>query len=262
MSEQDELLAIARHAVALGADLLHSGRPARITEKADRDIVTDIDMTIERAVRSYLASVTPSMGFLGEEHGTSGPDAEYVWVLDPIDGTANFAHGIPLCAIQLALTRQNVPVVAAVVAPFLGLRYHASAGQGAFCNDEPIRVRETTELSRSIVSLGDFATGDDGKQSNIRRLRLINNLADQAERVRMFGSAALDLASVAHGRTDAAIILSNKPWDIAPGALLVREAGGQVLDDKGSRHTSESPATVAVCSGLAPPIVSLLAACC
>jgi myo-inositol-1(or 4)-monophosphatase len=234
-------------------------RRIRCGEKGDRDIVTDIDIKVEQEIRSYLARRTPEVGFLSEEEGATG-DTEYVWILDPIDGTSNFAHGVPLCAVSLALAHKGRPMVAEIAAPFLDLRYSAIRGGGSFVNGDRMRASRTSELTKSIVSIGDYAVGVHAEEKNKQRIRLATLLAARVERVRMFGSAALDLAWVAEGRTDAGVILGNKPWDTAGGVLIARESGALVLDGSGESHSSSSPDTIASCPGIADVIVSLVQA--
>jgi myo-inositol-1(or 4)-monophosphatase len=178
--------------------------------------------------------------------------------LDPVDGTSNFAHGIPLCAVSLALIRGGEPVVAAIEAPFLNLQYHAAKGLGAFCNGGRIRVGERGELRRAIVSIGDYAVGEGAEEKNRTRIALTRRLAERVERVRMWGTAALDLVWVAEGRTDATIILSNDPWDTAAGVLIAREAGARVVDAKGDRHDVYSKETIAAGPQLIDEILGLV----
>lgn len=258
MTTNGDLLQIARDAVALGADMVKNTRPRQIREKSDRDIVTDVDIEVERAVKDHLKKETPDIGFLGEEEGTTDPDAEYLWTLDPIDGTSNYAHGIPLCATQLALLHNKRSIVAAITAPFLDLRYYATEGTGAYCNDHQIRASQADTPSKAIVSIGDYATGQQAPEKNSHRLRLTALLSEKVERVRMFGSAALDLAWVAESRTDATVILANKPWDTAAGVLLAREAGALALNGNGDPHDFQSSDTVVTSPHLANTMVSLV----
>lgn len=257
MKTIEDLATIAQHAVELAAELVKTATPHQVIEKSDRDTVTDVDIKVEQEIRAYLRRLTPECGFLGEEEGHTGGD-EYVWTLDPIDGTSNFVHGLPLCAVSLALVHQGRPVVAGIAAPFLNLRYSAISGQGSFANGNRIRASRTSELAKAIVSIGDYAVGADAEAKNEQRLRLTTLLAQRVERVRMFGSAALDLAWVAEGRTDATVILANKPWDTAAGVLIAREAGALVLDSSGEPHTFHSSDTLAACPGLADAVVSLV----
>jgi len=253
----EDLAAIARDVVKLAAELVRTATPHQVIEKSDRDTVTDIDIKVEQEVRAYLRRLTPECGFLGEEEGHTGGD-EYTWTLDPIDGTSNFVHGLPLCAVSLALVHQGRPVIAEITAPFLDLHYSAISSQGSFANGNRLRASRTSELTKAIVSIGDYAVGANAEAKNQQRLRLTMLLAERVERVRMFGSAALDLAWVAEGRTDATVILANKPWDTAAGALIAREAGALVLDSSGEPHTFHSLDTIAVCPGIADAVISLV----
>lgn len=257
--ELTQLTRIAEQAVGIGYDIIMNTAPANVQHKGDRDIVTDVDLTIEYKVREFLNKMTPNTDFLGEEEASStrlDSDRD-VWTLDPVDGTSNFAHGIPLYAISLALVRQGEPIVASIVAPVLGLHYVAAKGRGAFGNGVQLQVSNADSLSESVVSIGDYAVGDHSASKNERRLRLTALLAERVERVRMFGSAALDLAWVAEGRTDATIILANKPWDTAAGVLLAREAGALVIDATGKTHNFTSTATIAVSPGIGTPLTAL-----
>lgn len=259
MIDLARMLDIAREAVSIGADLLRTSTPHLIRAKSDRDTVTDVDVKIEQEIQAYLLRATPGIGFLGEEHGQA-PESNHqiVWTLDPIDGTSNFAHGVPLCAVSLALVSQHQPVVATITAPFLGLRYYAIKNAGAFVNGERMHTSRTGELRQAVVSVGDYAVGVNAVSKNKRRLEITALLAEQAERVRMFGSAALDLAWVAEGRTDATVIMANKPWDTAAGTLLAREAGAVVTDARGDQHTFNSSETIAISPGIASELLSLI----
>src|SRR5438309_957714 len=148
--------------VGVAAELIRSRRPAAVTDKGDRDEVTDVDLAVERTIRDLLAEATPGIGFLGEEEGRSGDTArtQQTWVLDPIDGTVNYAAGSSLCAVSLALLEDGQPVLGVIDLPFLDQRYWATAGGGAFLNDRPIHAPETARtINEGIVALGDFATG-------------------------------------------------------------------------------------------------------
>jgi myo-inositol-1(or 4)-monophosphatase len=255
-----ELLGIAQEAAEIGYQLMTTSTAGKISEKSDRDLVTELDIRIQHDIQDHLHRATPDIDFLGEEDGggTLDETADYVWALDPIDGTSNFAHGIPLCATSLALVHRGEPVVGVIVAPFLGLRYHATKGGGAYCNGKPIHASDTTELSRAIVSIGDYATGPDAPEKNRRRFAVTQALAESVERVRMFGAASLDLAWVAEGRTDACVILSNKPWDMAAGVLIAREGGASLLDADSSLHSFSSSSTIAATSAVDKAVLATI----
>ncbi|GAA1264604.1 inositol monophosphatase family protein [Sphaerisporangium rubeum] len=252
-----DLLPIAREAVAIARRIIVSRVPDTVMTKGDRDMVTDVDLRVEEAVRDFLTVETPGVGILGEERGRTGGDALW-WALDPVDGTANLSHGSPLCGVSLALVEGDQGVLAALDLPFVGTSYSAVTGGGAYAGDERIAVSGATELIDAMVSVGDFAVGPGAGPKNRLRLALLARLGERAQRVRMFGSAAIDLTWVAHGKLEACVILSNLPWDTMAGALLVREAGGLTLDLDGTPHTTASAATIAVCPGLRDTLMDVL----
>jgi myo-inositol-1(or 4)-monophosphatase len=251
------LLPVAFQAADIASELIRTRRPASVTEKSDRDLVSDVDLAIERKVRAYLAEATPDTGFLGEEEGRSGnPASGWLWTLDPIDGTSNFAHGLPLCAVSLALLHDGRPVLAVIDAPLLSERYHAVEGHGAYAGTRPLTASTTTRLRDAVVAIGDYATGQEADRKNEQRLAVTIQLTPRVHRIRMLGTAALDLAWVADGRLDASVTLGNKPWDTAAGVLLAREAGATVTDSDGHPHDLNSAATIAA----APALISQLTA--
>ncbi|MDH2424887.1 inositol monophosphatase family protein [Sphaerisporangium sp. TRM90804] len=253
------LMPIALEAVAVARELVTTSLPGVVTSKGDRDMATEVDFAVERAVREHLARHTPAIGVLGEEEGTDGRVHNGLqWVLDPVDGTVNFVHGLPLCGVSLALVRDDTAILGVIDLPFLGSRYAAAEGGGATADDEPIKCSTTATLDAALVSMGDYAVGDDAGRLNRDRLAITRLLAARAQRVRMFGSAAIDLVWVAEGRTDACVMLANKPWDTAAGVLIAKEAGALVTDADGTPHTTASGATLAAAPGVLPELVALV----
>lgn len=272
-AQLDRYQQIALQAVSIGTRTLTDAHgPGRITDKTDRDIVTETDFHVQQAVMRHLSAATPETVFLGEEQTgqiaddaltqitpAEFGDAPLAWVLDPIDGTSNYAHGIPLHAVSLALACFGEPVVAVTAIPVLNTTYHAIRGGGAFCNSQPTRVRNTTDLRKAIISINDYATGDNAETKNQRRLAITAALIPAVERIRMFGAATIDLAFVAAGLTDAAILDTNKPWDTAAGVLLAREAGATVTDLNGHPHTATGASTLAAAPAIAAQLTQLTA---
>lgn len=256
VTELARLRRIADGALDLARSLVTHERVAETRDKGDRDPVTALDTVVEDAVRRYLRAATPDLGFLGEETGGSlnGPS----WVLDPVDGTVNLTHGLPLSAVSLGLVDAGRAVLAAVDLPFLDLRYSAALGAGAHRDGERLRPAPATRLRDAVVSLGDYAVGQHADRKNAVRLRVTSRLAGRAQRIRMLGSAVIDLAWVADGRLGASVVLANRPWEGAAGALLAREAGAVVVDVEGRDHTMDSTSTVAVAPGLAEELLELL----
>lgn len=181
------------------------------------------------------------------------------WVLDPIDGTSNFAHGLPLCAVSLALVERGESVIGVIAAPFLGLRYHATKGGGAFVNEHPIQASSNDDPGHAIIAIGDYAVGPGADGKNDYRRSVTRSFVENVERVRMIGSAALDLVLVTEGRFDACVLYWNKPWDTAAGVLIAREAGAIVADTAGVPHGFSSSTTVAVAPRIAAALWPLLA---
>lgn len=254
------LLRTAVVATGLAADRIRQQAPGKLTAKGDRDYASEVDYAVEREVRDYLADSTPSISMLGEEEGITGPAGRLRWALDPVDGTVNFAHSIPLCGVSLALVDGRQPVLGVIELPFLGNRYTAVRGEGASRDGEPIQASATARLRDAVVTIGDYAVGQDADRKNEPRLAITAHLARSALRVRMLGSAAADLAWLADGRTDALITLSNKPWDTAAGVVIAREAGIAVVDSDGTDHTVESQATIAAPPGLLPEVLAVVQA--
>jgi myo-inositol-1(or 4)-monophosphatase len=255
------LLLAAEAAVDVGARIMRQGRShiGALIAKGDRDFATDVDVHIESAIRASLAETTPEIPFLGEEGGGEANLGHARWVLDPIDGTINFARGMGLCTISLSLVVAGEPVLGIVDAPFLGERFIARSGEGAYLNGSQIAVFEIPALREAIVGIEDFKVGVGSEEENRIHLAVLARLARESLRVRMLGSAALDLAWLACGRLNATLMLSNLPWDVSAGLLLVREAGGVVYDYDGTSHSPESRYTLASVPTLGGQISQIVA---
>jgi myo-inositol-1(or 4)-monophosphatase len=262
MKTQQEFLEIAWQATQIGSKTLGTSQPGTVRHKGDRDLVTDVDLAIQHDIADFLARATPDIELLAEESAQQ-PDiatAEWLWVLDPVDGTSNFAHGLPLCAVSLALLHRGQGEVAVTHAPLLGRTYHAVKDNGAFLNGQPITASRTGSLNEAIISLGDYAVGPDSTVLNRQRLALTAELVPLVERIRMVGAATLDLAFVAEGALDACVMMSNKPWDTAAGVLMAREAGALVTDADGEPHTHQSASTVAATPEIAGQLATVIEA--
>jgi myo-inositol-1(or 4)-monophosphatase len=200
----------------------------QVSLKGPRNFVTAADRRAEEIVREELAKARPDYGFLGEEGGAhAGADNSHRWIVDPLDGTTNFLHGIPHFAVSIALERSGVVVAALTYNPANEELFVAERGKGAFLNDRRIRVAARKQLADAVVACGlpHFGRGD---------LALARREIFAAQQhfggLRRFGAATLDLAWVAAGRFDAFWESNLSPWDMAAGMLLVREAGGFVSD--------------------------------
>ncbi|MEO3799415.1 inositol monophosphatase family protein [Nonomuraea sp. B1E8] len=253
------LLPIAERAVSIASEIIRTKAPGVVTARGDRDMATEVDYAVEHAVRESLSRETPEIGFLGEEEGVSHTGDGLMWALDPVDGTANFLHGIPLCGVSLGLVDKDTPTLGVIDLPLLNLRYSAAEGAGAVVNESEIRVSDARDLRTAIVAIDDYAVGENADERNRPRLALTQELAARVQRTRMFGSAAIDLAWVADGRIDANVMLSNNPWDTAAGVIIAREAGATVVDLDGSPHSMTAQATSAASPALVADLVELIA---
>jgi myo-inositol-1(or 4)-monophosphatase len=255
----ESLMPVALEAVDLAHDLIKTMAPGALTPKGDRDMASDVDFAVERRLREFLGQRTPSIAFYGEEEGRQGPGRpDLEWVLDPVDGTVNFIRTIPLCAVSLALLRRGEPVLGVVDLPFLDSRYSAVLGGGTHLHGRRLRIEAGRPLKEVVVAMGDFAVGVNAVEKNRLRFKVAELLASTALRVRMVGSAAVDLAWVAEGKIDASIMLSNNPWDTAAGVLLAREAGARVVDADCSEHRIDSRATLASAPGVVEDVLAIV----
>jgi myo-inositol-1(or 4)-monophosphatase len=241
-------LACARAAAAAGAAVLVSPREGwEVREKGRADLVTDVDEAAERAVLEVIAQHFPDDPVLAEESGGAGPDEERRWVVDPLDGTINFVHGHPFTCVSVALVDERGPAAAAIRAPFLGEEYWAVRGGGAYLNEHPLRVSVVDDAAQSLIGTGFPFRPGKGRSEPF--FRLVSELVGTTHGVRRAGSAALDLAFVAAGRLDAFFELGLKPWDVAAGILMVREAGGTVASWPGDREAPEWSGRVLASNG-------------
>jgi len=201
----------------------------QVSRKGPGDYVTDIDQAAEAAIIDILRQAYPSHGFLGEESGQQHADAEYQWIIDPLDGTTNYIHGYPVYAVSIALARRGQVEQAVIYDPSRNEMYTASRGSGAFLNERRMRVGKRIRHHDALLG----ARWSAGAAADLtRRFR---RMADESAGVRRSGSAVLDLAFVAAGRLDGFCGVGLKPWDMAAASLLVLEAGGLIADFDGEQ---------------------------
>jgi myo-inositol-1(or 4)-monophosphatase len=209
----------------------------KVRSKRANDFVTQVDQAAEEAIIDTVKKAYPDHGFLAEESGASEGAADYVWIIDPLDGTTNFIHGFPQYCVSIGVQHRGALAHAVVFDPNRNELFTASKGSGAFLNDRRIRVT-------GLAKLGDALVGTGFPFKELTRLELytrqLQNVMKTCSGVRRAGAAALDLAYVACGRLDAFWELGLAPWDMAAGALLVQEAGGLVGDLKGEQSYMES----------------------
>lgn len=193
--------------------------------KGATDLVTHVDLGSEKIIKEILKSQFPEHQFLAEEGGIETSDSEYLWVIDPLDGTTNFVHGYPLYAVSIALYHNKLPIVGVIHHVSTDEVYSAIAGGGSFCKGKPLRVSETRELHQSLLATGFPYTHDQIWSKNMEHFKL---LTDLTQGVRRGGAAALDFCHVARGWLDGFWEYQLGAWDMAAGVLIVQEAGGKV----------------------------------
>lgn len=216
-------------ALKAGKMLADNMKAAReITFKGAVDLVTDFDKKAERMIFESLSSVFPNHAFLAEEGLLKEEKGAKVrWIVDPLDGTTNYAHRFPIFCVSIALEKEGELSLGVVYDPMRGEMFSAMRGKGAYLNGEKIKVSSVRELDKSLLATG-FPY--DIRESNVNNIDHFSHFAVRAQAVRRCGSAALDLCYVACGRFDGFWELKLNPWDVAAGALMVEEAGGQVSD--------------------------------
>ncbi len=236
-------LELALAAAAKGAAIVRNGFGShKITEQKGRlDPVTEIDHASEQAIVSLLTEHRPDDGLLGEE-GSSRESTGRRWIIDPLDGTVNFIHGIPQVAVSVALYDGDDPLVGVVHDVIHDEIFAAAAGQGATLNGEPIGVSTTTEMHRAVVVTG-FPYDHDKYAAAYARA--VGAVLERVNGIRRLGSAALDFCWVGCGRFDGYWEYNLGPWDGAAGVLIAQEAGATITDGRGGRYTLASPHFVA-----------------
>jgi myo-inositol-1(or 4)-monophosphatase len=258
VAEVDELRAACAEAARLGGAVLRArwGQARTIELKGGIDLVTDADRASEAAVLGFLAARFPGAAVLAEESGASGAGAGGLrFYVDPLDGTTNYAHGVPHFAVNVAVADAGGLAAGATLDPLRGELFEAARGRGAALNGEPLRHSARTELRGALLVTG-FPY--DIHQRYEEPLRLFGAFVRRARAVRRFGSAALDLAYVAAGRFDGFWELRLKPWDIAAGIVIVREAGALVTDLDGGDRMLEGGDVVAAPPALLAPMLAVI----
>ena len=226
-----------------------------VRAKRPNDFVSEVDHAAEEAIISTLHHAYPSHGFLAEESGEKDLKADYVWVIDPLDGTTNFLHGFPQYCVSIGLLHKGKPQQAVVYDPNRNELFTATKGAGAYLNDRRLRVSRTDKLPDALLGTGFPFKELEHVDEYLRGMR---NLMRICSGIRRPGAAALDLAWVAAGRTDGFWEMGLSPWDMCAGALLVREAGGLVGDFQGEDKYMESGRIVATNAKLFSAVLKAL----
>ena len=215
------------------ADFALAG-PTDVRQKSAFDLVTEVDVNIERFLTDAILDAFPGDRIHAEELSHTQPITGRIWVIDPIDGTVNFAHSIPLYGIQCCLFAEGEPVLAVIYLPRQQEMYTAMAGHGCFLNGKQVWVDKAVGTENAVISIGDFTHKSDRLAA--LQYRAVGHLYPRIAKLRMYGTAAVDCAWLAAGRLSATVFTTRNLWDIAPGILMIREAGGIVLGLDGAPY--------------------------
>jgi myo-inositol-1(or 4)-monophosphatase len=229
----------------------------RVSQKQVNDFVTEIDQASERIIIDTLLTAYPDHGILAEESGSQhgNPNADHIWIIDPLDGTTNFIHGFPVYCVSIALQVRGKLEQAVIYDPTRNDLFTATKGRGAYMNERRIRVSKRVRLNECLISTGfPFRPEDDFN----KYLRLMGDVMQRTAGLRRPGAAALDLAYVAAGFSDGFFELGLQPWDMAAGALLVTEAGGLVGNFTGDANYLEHKECMAASPRIYAQLVPLL----
>jgi len=237
-------LEIAKEAGRAAGEILRSmmGKIHEISKKGEIDLVTEADLAAEKAILKMINRHFPDDALLAEESGKQGPAGARTWIIDPLDGTTNYAHGFPFFAVSIALEMENQVVAGVVYNPGMGELFEAVKGKGAFLNGESLQTSRTESLKESLLATG-FPY--DVHQRSDQVVSLLQRMLTRAQGIRRLGSAALDLCYVAAGRLDGFWEEDLKPWDTAAGDVIVREAGGRLTTYEGGLYTPYQKTVVA-----------------
>ena len=228
------MLNIAVKAARRAGNLIHRAADnldhLTVTKKSHADYVSEVDRAAERIIIESLLEAYPSHAILAEESGAQG-ESEYVWIIDPLDGTTNFLHGVPQYAVSIALQHNGVLTQAVIYDPTKNDLFTATRGRGAFRNDKRLRVSKRKEMADSLIGTGFPYTRFEHLDAY---MAIFTDVMQKSAGLRRPGAASLDLAWTAAGRYDGFFETGLKPWDMAAGALLITEAGGMVSDLHGT----------------------------
>ena len=224
------LLDIAKNSALIGNKILieNYNKIQTISSKGRKgDLVTNVDLEVEIRIKEYLASKTPNISIHAEESGKSIKSSELTWCIDPLDGTTNYSHGYPFFGSSIGLIYKNIPILGAISVPYINELYSGCIGKGSYCNDKKIRVSNPSSLSESLLVTGFSYDRFETEDNNYAEFCYLTH---KTRGVRRGGAAAIDLAFVASGKVDGYWERGLEIWDLAAGAIIVKEAGGVVSD--------------------------------
>jgi len=222
-------------AARIAGSIIREGFGSRIEIEYKTNIsnlVTNIDLKAEEAIINYILNNFPTHSILSEESGKSLKDEEFLWVVDPLDGTTNFAHGLPIFSVSIGLMNRGEIIAGVIYDVMRNVLYTAELNKGAFANGRKLSVNENDDIRKSLLVTG-FPYNVDENPDNV--IEKFSKVIKSSRAVRRLGSAAIDMCYVAEGVFDGFWEVSLNPWDMCAGVLLIEEAGGRVTDEYGSR---------------------------
>tara|TARA_B100000902_G_scaffold26169_1_gene31454 strand:+ start:307 stop:1155 length:849 start_codon:yes stop_codon:yes gene_type:complete len=230
---------IAKECALIGNEILlkNYNKIQTITSKGRKgDLVTNVDLEVEERIKDYLSTKTPDISIHAEESGKLIKSSELTWCIDPLDGTTNYSHGYPFFGTSIGLVYKSNPILGAISVPYLNELYFACIGKGSYCNDKQLKVSNTTTLHDSLLVTGFSYDRFETEDNNYAEFCYLTH---KTRGVRRGGAAAVDLAFVASGKVDGYWERGLEVWDLAAGAIIVKEAGGIISDyPKGSFNLS------------------------
>ena len=244
------LFKIAKESALIGNEILikNYNKIQTITSKGRKgDLVTNVDLEVEEKIKDYLSKKTPDISIHAEESGKLIKTSELTWCIDPLDGTTNYSHGYPFFGTSIGLLYKNNPILGSISVPYLNELYSACIGKGAYCNDKEIRVSNTSTLFDSLLVTGFSYDRFDIEDNNYAEFCYLTH---KTRGVRRGGAAAVDLAFVASGKVDGYWERGLEIWDLAAGAIIVKEAGGVVSDYPNGEFNLSSGRILACCPKL------------
>lgn len=248
-------VAIAAAKDAGGIILKLAQHPLAYDKKSERDIQAEADLESEKSIKNQIKSAFPGHSILAEESGAEAGGSDYLWVIDPLDGTINYARGIEEYAVSIALCKRDEIVLGVIYQPALGKMLVAEKGEGAFLNDKRLSLTGESELVDCLAAT-DTTSNLDLRRRNFE---LLANVASAVRHVRLFGSTSLHLGRIAQSQIDFYFKTHINFWDVAAGTLILQEAGGIVTDIDGRPLTAKSKTILAATKVIHPKALSLLA---
>ena len=241
------LYEIAKNSAQIGNEILkvNYNKIQKISSKGRKgDLVTNVDLEVENKIKEYLLEQTPNISINAEESGKLSKSSDLTWCIDPLDGTTNYSHGYPFFGTSIGLVYKNKPIIGAISVPYLNELYSACIGLGSFCNDNELKVSNPSNLSESLLVTGFSYDRFETEDNNYAEFCYLTH---KTRGVRRGGAAAVDLAFVASWKVDGYWERGLEVWDLAAGAIIVKEAGG-IISDYPSGEFNLSSGRILACS--------------